>query len=85
MAAPHLRGQQEQVPPLRLRRSPSLMSQPSPQQLAPAVIRRYLWTDAFGVMNFISLAGQTGDCVYLRQADALIAGDYLSGGGAWHA
>jgi len=33
---------------------------------------RYLWTDAFGVCNFISLARETGRAHYLDQADALI-------------
>jgi len=33
---------------------------------------RYLWTDAFGVCNFISLARETGLAHYLDQADALI-------------
>jgi hypothetical protein len=33
---------------------------------------RYLWTDAFGVVNYISLAANTGDRGYLDQADALI-------------
>jgi hypothetical protein len=33
---------------------------------------RYLWTDAFGVVNFISLANLTGKSHYLDQADALI-------------
>ncbi|KAH7623742.1 hypothetical protein NADE_008560 [Nannochloris sp. 'desiccata'] len=33
---------------------------------------RYLWTDAFGVVNFISLAELTGKPHYLDQADALI-------------
>lgn len=33
---------------------------------------RYLWTDAFGVCNFITLARETGDGRYLDQADALI-------------
>lgn len=35
---------------------------------------RYLWTDAFGVCNFLTLAVETGDRTYLGQADALIAG-----------
>lgn len=33
---------------------------------------RYLWTDAFGVINYISLACETGNSHYLDQADALI-------------
>lgn len=33
---------------------------------------RYLWTDAFGVVNYISLAAETGKSHYLDQADALI-------------
>jgi hypothetical protein len=33
---------------------------------------RYLWTDAFGVVNYISLAKTTGESHYLDQADALI-------------
>ncbi|KAL4457319.1 hypothetical protein ABPG75_012184 [Micractinium tetrahymenae] len=33
---------------------------------------RYLWTDAFGVCNFLTLAVETGDRAYLDQADALI-------------
>ena len=34
---------------------------------------RYLWTDAFGVCNFITLAAETGEGRYLAQAEALIA------------
>lgn len=33
---------------------------------------RYLWTDAFGVCNYVTLACETGDPAYLGQADALI-------------
>ena len=33
---------------------------------------RYLWTDAFGVVNYITLACETGKEHYLDQADALI-------------
>lgn len=33
---------------------------------------RYLWTDAFGVVNYISLAAETGEKRYLSQADSLI-------------
>jgi len=33
---------------------------------------RYLWTDAFGVVNYISLAVETGQEHYLGQADSLI-------------
>lgn len=33
---------------------------------------RYLWTDAFGVVNYISLAVETGKSHYLQQAAALI-------------
>ena len=33
---------------------------------------RYLWTDAFGVINYISLACETGKSHYLDQADTLI-------------
>lgn len=33
---------------------------------------RYLWTDAFGVCNYITLARETGLAHYLDQADALI-------------
>jgi len=33
---------------------------------------RYLWTDAFGVCNFITLYYETGEKRYLDQADALI-------------
>jgi hypothetical protein len=33
---------------------------------------RYLWTDAFGVCNFISLHNATGEEIFLDQADALI-------------
>ena len=36
---------------------------------------RYLWTDAFGVCNYITLAAETGERRYLEQADALITGD----------
>jgi hypothetical protein len=34
--------------------------------------RRYLWTDAFAVCNFLGLARQTGDDRYLRFARALV-------------
>lgn len=43
-----------------------------PQAAVPCC--RYLWTDAFGVVNYVSLAAVTGDCTFLRQADALITG-----------
>jgi len=33
---------------------------------------RYLWTDAFGVCNFITLYYETKESTYLHQADALI-------------
>lgn len=33
---------------------------------------RYLWTDAFGVCNFITLWNETRDDLYLNLADALI-------------
>jgi len=33
---------------------------------------RYLWTDAFGVCNYITLFCETGEQKYLDQADALI-------------
>jgi len=33
---------------------------------------RYLWTDAFGVCNYITLYCETKDQIYLDQADALI-------------
>lgn len=33
---------------------------------------RYLWTDAFGVVNFISLAAREGNINYLTQAEILI-------------
>ncbi len=33
---------------------------------------RYLWTDAFGVINYITLFCETNDAQYLDQADALI-------------
>lgn len=33
-----------------------------------------LWTDAFGVCNFITLAAETGEHRYLAQAEALIGG-----------
>lgn len=35
---------------------------------------RYLWTDAFGVCNFLTLAAETADRTYLEQADTLITG-----------
>lgn len=35
--------------------------------------KRYLWTDAYGVCNYITLACETGDASYLNAADALIA------------
>ncbi|WZO97517.1 hypothetical protein EP7_004554 [Isosphaeraceae bacterium EP7] len=34
--------------------------------------RRYLWTDAFAVCNFLGLARQTGEDRYLRFARALV-------------
>ncbi|HXY33305.1 MAG TPA: hypothetical protein VEI07_03695, partial [Planctomycetaceae bacterium] len=34
--------------------------------------RRYLWTDAFAVCNFLGLYRQTGDELYLRYARELI-------------
>lgn len=41
---------------------------------APASLERYLWTDAFGVTNYITLAAETGEAErYLGQADALIS------------
>lgn len=49
----------------RLAASPTCLYKPS---------RRYLWTDAFGVVNFISLAAETGDPGYLQQAEGLITG-----------
>jgi len=39
--------------------------------LSPSM-SRYLWTDAHGVLNFISLARETGDASYLDKADALV-------------
>jgi hypothetical protein len=33
---------------------------------------RYLWTDAFGVCNYITLFYETGDKKFLEQADALV-------------
>ncbi|CAF0880954.1 unnamed protein product [Rotaria sordida] len=33
---------------------------------------RYLWTDAYGVCNFLTLYRETNDIKYLEQADALI-------------
>ena len=33
---------------------------------------RYLWTDAFGVCNFLTLFHETKDPQYLEQADALV-------------
>jgi hypothetical protein len=33
---------------------------------------RYLWTDAHGVCNYVSLARETGDARFLDRADALI-------------
>lgn len=35
---------------------------------------RYLWTDAFGVVNYLSLACETGERRYLDQAAGLING-----------
>jgi hypothetical protein len=34
---------------------------------------RYLWTDAFGICNYITLACETGDANYLDQVCALIS------------
>lgn len=33
---------------------------------------RYLWTDAFGVCNYITLFYETGDTSFLERADILI-------------
>jgi hypothetical protein len=33
---------------------------------------RYLWTDAYGVCNFLTLYHETNDIQYLEQADALV-------------
>lgn len=33
---------------------------------------RYLWTDAFGVCNFVNLFYETGNEIYLEQAKLLI-------------
>jgi hypothetical protein len=33
---------------------------------------RYLWTDAYGVCNFLTLYRETNDMKYLEQADALV-------------
>ena len=33
---------------------------------------RYLWTDAYGVCNFLTLYRETNDVQYLEQADALV-------------
>lgn len=40
----------------------------------PALCAADLWTDAFGVCNYITLACETGERRYLDQAQALIAG-----------
>lgn len=34
---------------------------------------RYLWTDAFGVVNFLTLAAETGSVTWLEQAERLIS------------
>ncbi len=34
---------------------------------------RYLWTDAFGVVLFVSLYHETGDAKYLAEAESLVA------------
>ncbi|KAK9828757.1 hypothetical protein WJX72_001940 [[Myrmecia] bisecta] len=68
------------TPPAKLEQFESVMEQvygaytgagwhPKPYQEGKG---RYLWTDAFGVCNFITLANQTGARQYLDQADALI-------------
>jgi hypothetical protein len=35
--------------------------------------RRYLWTDAFGVVLYVSLFGETGDGTWLDRAEELVA------------
>ena len=37
---------------------------------------RYLWTDAFGVVNYVSLFRETGDEKWLEAAEALVADVY---------
>ncbi|MGO9425200.1 MAG: hypothetical protein ACLP6Z_07410, partial [Steroidobacteraceae bacterium] len=34
---------------------------------------RYLWTDAFGLVLFVSLYAETGERTYLDQAESLVA------------
>jgi hypothetical protein len=38
------------------------------------LLGRYLWTDAFGVVNFLTLAAETGSVTWLEQAERLISG-----------
>lgn len=51
--------------------SPCRPSQPCLPNAHPC---RYLWTDAFGVVNYLTLACETGEQHYLEQAAGLIDG-----------
>ena len=46
--------------------------------LSRAPLNRYLWTDAFGVCNFLELARATGASRYLELASALVADVHLT-------
>ena len=46
----------------------------APGLLLPGLAGRYLWTDAFGVVNYLTLACETGEARYLEQAAGLIQG-----------
>lgn len=58
----------------RRRQPPPPPARPARTLLCAVSSSRYLWTDAFGVVNFLSLAAETGDASYLQQAEGLITG-----------
>ena len=58
----------------RLRPLTLLAEQPQLRFHFPRLKPRYLWTDAFGVVNLISLASETGERRYLAQVRALLSG-----------
>ena len=52
--------------------APSEASSWTPPQMAEGHRGRYLWTDAFGVLNFLTLGALTSDTVYNTLAARLI-------------
>jgi hypothetical protein len=52
--------------------TPSAAAPWTPRPLPHGHRGRYLWSDAFGVVNFITLWRETGEAVYLDQAKALV-------------